>query len=345
MSDFEDSISTFKTPNRRHTTIITMGRRGRQNQGRPACLVCKKPGHETSNCRLLQAVNQNQKQQQNGNKQQQPKAKKSCNHCGKAGHIQAECFVLNPSLKNKPKGQQQQQGGGKQKCTFCNKNGHTADECFKAHPELRGQGGKNKQQQQQQQETRCTYCLMPNHNIDGCYLLHPELTNPFLQPQQQQQPQWAQPAGKGKDGSINNKTPPPARLTQRIRQAEAAGLELTPQEIRHHPKVRRVQGWSAARQTYLTLPLYAAAVARPVWHSENPFAQPTYQVAYEAYDASGDAVMCTCGCPEGFECKLQQWARKAVEKDKIWFSDRAEEGFGMIMRDGWVDPADIGIIY
>lgn len=344
-----------------------MGRRGQRrnqggpnqgvsNQGGPTCLVCKKSGHEASNCWLLKVVTQNQNQQQNGQQQkgqqqkgqqqrgqqQQPNAKKSCNFCGKVGHIMAECFTLHPELKNKPKGQQQQQqGGGKPRCTFCNKNGHTADGCFKAHPELRGQGGKS---QQQQQEIRCTYCLMPNHQIDACYLLHPELTNPYHQPQQQP-PQWAQPANKGNDNS-NNKTPPPPRLTQRIRQAEAAGLALTPEGIRHHPKVRRIQGWHPERQTYITLPLYGAAVARPVYHSQNPFTQPTYQVAYEAYDAHGDAVMCTCACPEGFECKLQQWVRKAVDKDKhLYFSDRAEEGFGRIMQDGLVDLADIAIMY
>ncbi|KAI7776992.1 hypothetical protein LA080_004218 [Diaporthe eres] len=255
----------------------------------------------------------------------------------------AECFTLHPQLKNKPNGQQQQQqqGGGKSRCTYCNKNGHTVDGCFKAHPELRGQGDKNKQQQQQQQEIRCTYCLMPNHQIDECYLLHPQLTNPYHQPQQHP-PQWAQPADEDDD---NNKTPPPPRLTQRIRQAEAVGLELTPEGIRHHPKVRRIQGWHPERQTYITLPLYAAAVARPVYHSQNPFAQPTYQVAYEAYDASGDAVMCTCACPEGFECKLQQWVGKVVDNKGLYFSNRDEEGFGRILQDGLVDTADIAMIY
>lgn len=194
---------------------------------------------------------------------------------------------------------------------------------------------------------------MPGHDVDGCYLLRPELTNPFHQPQQQ--PAWgARPAQEDGhndyyDYDSDDKTPPPARLGQRIRQAEELALELTPEGIRHHPKVRRVQGWHPARQTYFTLPLYGAAVARPVRHNTtNPFAQPTYQVAYEAYDASGDAVMCTCGRPEGFECQLQQWARKAVEekKDKpLFFSGRAEEGYGRIMRDGLVDTADIAQIY
>lgn len=188
---------------------------------------------------------------------------------------------------------------------------------------------------------------MPGHDVDGCYLLHPHLTNPFLQPQQQQ-PWGGRPADEVHGHDDSDKTPPPARLAQRIRQAESAGLEFTPEGIRHHPKVRRVQGWHPARQTYFTLPLYGAAVARPVRHStQNPFAQPTYQVAYEAYDASGDAVMCTCGCPEGFECQLQQWVRKAVEKQDrpIRFSGRAEEGYGRIMRDGLVDTADIAWIY
>lgn len=190
---------------------------------------------------------------------------------------------------------------------------------------------------------------MPNHDVDSCYLLHPELTNPFLQPQQQP-PQWGQPAADGgyNNDNNNNNGPPPARLTQRIRDAEALGLELTPEGIRRHPKVRRVQGWHPARQRYFTLPLYGAAVLRPVCHNpQNPFAQPTPQVAYEAYDAEGDAVMCTCSCPEDFECHLQHWVRKAVENNKrpIRFSGESEEGWGRIMLDGLIDTADMGEIY
>lgn len=191
---------------------------------------------------------------------------------------------------------------------------------------------------------------MPNHDVDSCYLLHPELTNPFLQPQQQP-PQWGQPAADGgynNDDNYNNNGPPPARLTQRIRDAEALGLELTPEGIRRHPKVRRIQGWHPARQRYFTLPLYGAAVERPVCHNpQNPFAQPTSQVAYEAYDAEGDTVMCTCSCPVDFECHLQHWVRKAVENNKkpIRFSGDSEEGWGRIMRDGLIDTASMGEIY
>ncbi|KAG6359632.1 hypothetical protein INS49_013155 [Diaporthe citri] len=188
---------------------------------------------------------------------------------------------------------------------------------------------------------------MPNHDIDACYLLHPELTNPYHQPQQQP-PQWFQPVDSDNDSNNKAPPPPPPRLMQRIRQAEALGLELTPQGIRHHPKVRRIQGWHPARQTYITLPLYGAAVARPVWHSQNPFAQPTCQVAYEAYDTSGDMVMCSCSCPDDFECKLQQWVRRAVERDEstlYTFTDKSAQAFGKILEDGLVDMADIGIIY
>ncbi|KKY30875.1 hypothetical protein UCDDA912_g09189 [Diaporthe ampelina] len=183
---------------------------------------------------------------------------------------------------------------------------------------------------------------MPDHTADACYLLKPDLQNPFTH--QGQQPQQARRRGGGDNN--DKPPPPPRRLTQRIKEAEALARGLMPQNILRCQKVRRVQGWHQARQTYFTLPLYGAAVERPVRHSQNPFHQPMPQVAYEAYDTSGDTVMCSCGQLEGFECSLEHWVRKAVDKDKpLTFSDRSEEGYMRIMQDGLVDDGDIGMIY
>lgn len=190
---------------------------------------------------------------------------------------------------------------------------------------------------------------MPDHTVEACYVLNPEMQNPFhhQQAQQQQQQQPWNGGGGNNNNNDNDKAPPPPRLTQRIKEAEALARGLMPQNIRRHQKVRRVQGWHPARQTYFTLPLYGASVVRPGRHSgQNPFHQPGPQVAYEAYDTLGDTVMCSCGQPEGFECSLEHWVRKAVEKDKpLRFSDRAEEGYMKIMRDALVDPSDAGVIY
>lgn len=290
---------------------------------------------------MLKAVNIAQKPQQKGKQQKNGKKVQfqvTCKHCGKAGHTKAECFILNPSLKNQPKGKQPQQGGGKSKCTFCNKGGHTADECFKAHPELRSQGGKNKQPQE---ELRRSYCQMPDHTIERCYLLNPDLRNPYHESLRPQDP-WVDFANARKD----NNDPSP-RVMKRIRDAEALAFETTPEDIQRHSKVRRIQGWYPERQTYFTLPMYGAVVDRPVkYNNDNPFNQPLNLPAYEAFDTSGDTIMCSCGLPEGYECNLQHWVREAVETDGLYkFSYVSGNAFGGIMREGLVNPAATFEIY
>jgi hypothetical protein len=290
---------------------------------------------------LLKAANVAQKPQQKGKSQKNGKQvllKVTCSHCGKAGHTKAECFILNPSLKNQPKGKQPQQGGGKTQCTFCHKRGHTADECFKARPELRSEGGKNKQPQE---ELRCSYCQMPDHTVERCYLLNPELRNPYHESPKPQDP-WTDLANARKD----NKDPLP-RVVKRIRDAEALAFDSTPPEVQRHAKVQRIQGWSPERQTYFTLPMYGAVVDRPVkYNNNNPFNQALNRPAYEAFDTSGDTVMCSCGLPEGYECNLEHWVREAVEHEGLLrFSDRSENAFGRIMREGLVNPASTFEIY
>lgn len=306
VGDLEDILSTFKTSNHRNTTIFTMGKG--KGKGK-------------------------------GGGQQNNQGKTICNYCKKVGHIEPKCWLKNPHLKNNPQGQGQQQGGGKPKCTFCQKLGHTENKCNLAHPELKGQQGKNQQQQQPQQkpQPRCAYCLYLGHDLDGCYSLHPELTNPFHR-QQTGQPQQKRSADEGHDS--NNNAPPPARLKARIKHAEQLGLNLTPQNIRDCPKVARIQGWHPGKEKYYTLPVYGVAAVREVYLTDSVFARKVAQIQYEAYDAGGDAIMCTCAHTEGFECHREQWVRKAVKDKALVFSHRSEDGFLQIMNDGGIGNLD-----
>lgn len=341
--------------------------RRQKKRGGPTCLVCNNSGHEAHQCRsVLDKINQAKGNQHNSNQQKgnQQNKTKTCNHCNKPGHIRAECYILNPSLKNQRRGPQQPQGGkqcthcqkmghtvdecykahpelqrkgphqpqGGKQCTHCQKKGHTVEECFKAHPEL---GAKNKQKD----EVKCFYCLMPGHSVEDCYVLHPQHKNPYHDPHEQltRKRVWT--------GPEDDKAPVPARLASRIKEAEALGRELVPEEINWHPKVRRIQGWYPAYQTYYTLPLYGTAIPRPVWKSDNPFAKPTYEVSYELHDSAGDTVMCSCECAEDHECELQMWVRKAVERDRpLRFSDEQADAFMRMMKDG-LCPDEVCMIY
>lgn len=224
----------------------------------------------------------------------------ACQHCGKAGHSRAECFILNPSLKYQPKGKQAQQGGGKPKCTFCHKGGHSADECFRANPDLRGQGGGNRKQPRQPRQPqvdslRCSYCQMPDHCFERCYLLYPELRNPYHASPAPSDP-WADLEEARRDHHD-----PPLRTMRRIKDAEALAFDQAPPEVQRHAKWQRMQGWNPARQTYFTLPVYGAVVDRPLRCADNPFSRARAQPAYELFDSSGDAVMCSVS---GFHTQL-----------------------------------------
>jgi hypothetical protein len=290
---------------------------------------------------LLKAVTYAQKPQHKGKSQKNGKQLQfqgPCKHCGKAGHTGAECFILNPSLKNKPGGEQPQQSGRKSKCTFCHKRGHIADGCFKAHPELRSQGGKKGQPEE---ELRCSYCLMPDHTIDRCYLINPDLRNPYHESPKPPDP-WVDFANARRDNSE-----PVPRVLKRIRHAEALALETTPEDIQRHFKARRIQGWYPERRTYFTLPLYGAVVDRPIrYNSGNPFNQPLDIPMYEAFDTSGDTVMCSCGLAQGYECILERCVRDVVETDGLYkFSQAAADACREIMSQGLVNPAATYEIY
>lgn len=231
-----------------------------------------------------------------------------------------------------------QQGGRKTKCTFCHKGNHSADECFKANPELRTQGGGNKKQPQV--ELRCSYCQMPDHSFERCYLLYPELRNPY-----HASPAPSDPWADFEEARRDRHDPPP-RVMRRIKDAETLAFDQAPPDVQRHAKWQRIQGWDLARQTYFTLPVYGALVDRPVRYTDNPFNQARAQPAYEAFDTSGDSIMCSCGFPAGYECNLEHWVREVVDHDGLFgFSDRSEDAFGMIMSQGLVNPAATFEIY
>ncbi|POS74366.1 hypothetical protein DHEL01_v207247 [Diaporthe helianthi] len=181
---------------------------------------------------------------------------------------------------------------------------------------------------------------MPDHTVERCYLLYPELRNPY-----HASPGPPDPWEDLEEARRNHDDPPP-RLMRRIKDAEALAFDQAPPEVQRHAQWQRIQGWDPSRRTYFTLPMYGAAVERPVRYTDNPFNQPRAQVAYEAFDTSGDMLMCSSGCPSGYECSLEHWVREVVNHDGLYkFSDRSEDAFAGIMVQGFVNPAASFEIY
>ncbi|KAK2615005.1 hypothetical protein N8I77_001784 [Diaporthe amygdali] len=275
---------------------------------------------DSAECFLL---NPELKNQPKKTKQQKQEQSVTCKHCKKSGHSIDECFVLHPELK-KTKQQNKEQSVT---CKHCKKSGHSIDECFVLHPELKNQpkkkGKKTGEEEEEEPDLICDYCKMPGHEVKLCFVL-----NPALMP--------SQPGG-GENKELRD---PPPRLRNKIQKQEMMGRGAMPEGIHKLTRVRRIQGWSPARKAYYTLPLYAVAVNKPTTFANMPI------VSYEAYDPSGDTVMCYCDYPkDGHHCHLQHWVKRAVDKGKdIKFDQDSEEAFGRIMAQSHIDRSDITII-
>lgn len=177
---------------------------------------------------------------------------------------------------------------------------------------------------------------MPDHTLDRCYVLNPELRNPFHNSQKSQDPFEELAIARRHH---NSDGAPPPRLLRRIKDAESLAFDRTPPEIQRHDKIQRIQGWYPARQAYVTLPMYGAVVDQLVKYNDNVFNQPLPVPTYRAFDTSSDVVMCSCSFTEGYECNLEHWVREVIQHDgRFGFSDRSENAFTRIMREGFVDP-------
>ncbi|KAK0169401.1 hypothetical protein PV328_012100, partial [Microctonus aethiopoides] len=153
------------------------------NNYRPICTFCQKPGHTIDICfkRTAQTNNRNFSLQQNSNIRNYNNSNiQICNYCQKPGHTLDICFKRR-AQENKQNLTPQQNPNfintndfNTQICNYCQKPGHTFDICFKRKAQENKQNLPSQQNQNfinaNDFNTRiCNYCQKPGHTFDICF--------------------------------------------------------------------------------------------------------------------------------------------------------------------------------
>ncbi|KAK0072289.1 hypothetical protein PV325_011590 [Microctonus aethiopoides] len=144
----DDTNTTRKDCFFLQTTNSVEANNNTNNNYRPICTFCQKPGHTIDICfkRTAQTNNQNSLLQQNSNIRNYNNPNiQICNYCQKPGHTIDICYKLKALENNQRTANQQNPNTTNpnnfitQICDYCQKPGHTIDVCFKRKAQTNNQ--------------------------------------------------------------------------------------------------------------------------------------------------------------------------------------------------------------